>query len=211
MEKILIYGDSNVWGDNFITGERIKDTKQWPNILQRSLGKKIKIIQEGLPGRLAGNDEKQKKYKNGQENFLSIFKTSAPINTIIIALGTNDLQIKYNKLSNTIKEDLLWYKKSIELLFSDLDDRKKYFFNETMPRIIYILPINFDYKNNAKEVFNENSEIERRKLHQIFIEKVGCETIITEELPLFKDGVHLNIEGHKKMASIVERIILENE
>ena len=28
MEKILIYGDSNTWGDNFITGERIPEEKK---------------------------------------------------------------------------------------------------------------------------------------------------------------------------------------
>ena len=37
MKKVLIYGDSNVWGDNFITGVRIPDDKQWPIILQKKL------------------------------------------------------------------------------------------------------------------------------------------------------------------------------
>lgn len=64
MEKILIYGDSNTWGDNFIQGRRIDDDKQWPNIIQNKLGQTVKIITEGLPGRLAGSDEKEKTYKN---------------------------------------------------------------------------------------------------------------------------------------------------
>ena len=62
MKKILIYGDSNTWGDNFILGKRIEDEKQWPNILQRKLGSEYKILQEGLPGRLAGNEETLKTY-----------------------------------------------------------------------------------------------------------------------------------------------------
>lgn len=49
MKKVLIYGDSNTWGDNFILGKRIPDENQWPNILQKSLNDKFKIIQEGLP------------------------------------------------------------------------------------------------------------------------------------------------------------------
>jgi len=64
VKKILIYGDSNTWGDNFIEGRRIDDDKQWPNIIQKILGKSIKIITEGLPGRLAGSYEKDKTYKN---------------------------------------------------------------------------------------------------------------------------------------------------
>ena len=35
MKKILIYGDSNTWGDNFFLGKRIDDDKQWANILQK--------------------------------------------------------------------------------------------------------------------------------------------------------------------------------
>ena len=55
MKKILIYGDSNVWGDNFITRKRISDELQWSNILQKELGNDYKILQEGLPGRVAGS------------------------------------------------------------------------------------------------------------------------------------------------------------
>ena len=54
MKKVLIYGDSNVWGDNFITGIRIPDDKQWVNILQEKVKDNYILLQEGLPGRLAG-------------------------------------------------------------------------------------------------------------------------------------------------------------
>ena len=61
MNKVLVYGDSNVWGDNFITGERIPDDKQWVKILQNKLGKNYIFFQEGLPGQIAGSDETEKK------------------------------------------------------------------------------------------------------------------------------------------------------
>lgn len=44
MKKILIYGDSNTWGDNFFLGRRIDDDKQWANILQKKLGSDYKVI-----------------------------------------------------------------------------------------------------------------------------------------------------------------------
>lgn len=49
MKKILIYGDSNTWGDNFHTGVRISDDKQWPNILSSKLGDNYIVYQEKLP------------------------------------------------------------------------------------------------------------------------------------------------------------------
>lgn len=73
MKKILIYGDSNTWGDNFLKRQRIDYDKQWPNIIQEKLGNTIKIIAEGLPGRLAGSDEKEKTYKNRKRLFCCDF------------------------------------------------------------------------------------------------------------------------------------------
>lgn len=207
MEKILIYGDSNVWGDNFSTGTRIPDETQWPNILQKKLGKEYKIIQEGLPGRIAGNDEINKKYKNGLDTFLSTFRTNAPINQIIIMLGTNDLQIKYQKKSKQIFNDLLEYSKIIEQQFIDIDDQKKYFINNKIPKITYILPINFDYQKNAKEIFDKESENKRLEVIDQF-QNSKLNYIIVDQISLFNDGIHLDFEGHQKLANIVKEYLL---
>ena len=128
MKKILIYGDSNTWGDNFITGERIPDDKQWPHILEANL-KDYKILQEGLPGRIAGDYEDIKKYKNGKDSFLSTFRVNAPVDIVIIALGTNDLQLRYDKSSDEVIKILKWYKEAILNQFEDLEDRKKIIVN----------------------------------------------------------------------------------
>ena len=202
MKKILIYGDSNVWGDNFLTGIRIPDEKQWVNILQNKLGKEYKLLQEGLPGRLAGSDEKEKVYKNGKDTFISTFRTNAPVDMLIIALGTNDLQFKYNKTGEDVINDLIWYKNILEEMIKDEDDKKKYFVNGKMPEILYILPINFDYKVNASVIFDEQKEIERQKIISYFNNK-KIKNIIFNDIDLFDDGIHLNYDGHKKMADRV--------
>ena len=206
MSKILIYGDSNTWGDNFLTGKRIPDEKQWPNILSQKLGSDYKVLQEGLPGRIAGLEEVEKKYKNGKETFMAIFKTNAPVDYLIIALGTNDLQIKYNKSSKKIIEDLLWYTKTIQDLYSFEEDRIKYFNNQKMPKIKYILPVNFDYKDKASVVLDENSELKRQEIISFFKEnKIDC--IDFSKLELFDDGIHLNYIGHQKVADQVYEVI----
>ena len=157
MKKILIYGDSNTWGDNFFLGRRIDDDKQWANILQRKLGSEYKVIQEGLPGRIAGNFDIEEPYKNGKDSFLSIYKSQAPIDILIIALGSNDLQIKYNKDYKDIIKDLLWYKEALIEDNSNLLHKNKYFNKGELPRIIYIMPINFKY-GLTQPLFNKNSE-----------------------------------------------------
>ena len=209
MKKILIYGDSNVWGDNFITGKRIPDENQWVNILRDNLGSEYQIFQEGLPGRIAGNEDRTKPYKNGKDTFMSIFRTNAPVDTLVIALGTNDLQLKYNKSSQKIINDLLWYENTVKELYEDEESKIKYFVDEKMPRIIYILPINFDYKVDASVIFDEKSEKKRNEIIDYF-KKNKNDIVIFNELDLFKDGIHLNYEGHKKVADRMYEVV-ENE
>ncbi len=47
MKKILIYGDSNTWGDNLITKKRLADEYLWANKLNNLLGSDYKVLQEG--------------------------------------------------------------------------------------------------------------------------------------------------------------------
>ena len=199
MKKILIYGDSNTWGDNFITGMRIPYEKQWANILQNMLGNDYKIIQEGLPGRVAGNIELENKFKNGKDSFISIYKSAAPIDILIIALGTNDLQIKYNRNSNDIIEDLLWYESILKEMFNG-DDKNKYF-NNSFPKVIYILPSNIDYKDRANIIFNLDSENKRKEIINYFNNNKII-NINIDNMQLV-DGIHFNYDDHIKMANEV--------
>lgn len=204
--KILIYGDSNVWGDNFYTRVRLDDDLRWANILEKKLGKNCKVIEEGLPGRLAGSGEDAKTYKNGQSTFMSIFRSCSPVDIVIIALGTNDLQIKYNKDVDKIVDDLVWYKNCILEFFNDPDDQRKYFVKQKLPRIIYIMPPNFDYVNRS-EIFNEISEEKRKMIPSMLGMKINDEIMELKDLPLVDDGIHLSIEGHKMMAERLYELI----
>lgn len=207
MKKILIYGDSNTWGDNFFLGRRISDERQWANILQSKLGSDYKVVQEGLPGRVAGSFDEEEIFKNGKDSFLSIYKSQAPIDILIIALGSNDLQKKYNRAYKNIIEDLLWYKEILEENISDLRIKKKYFKKGKMPRIIYIMPINFNY-GLTSILFNKDSDDKRLKVIDWF-KNTDNEIIISNNMPLFKDGIHMNYKGHEMMSEEVMKKIID--
>ena len=178
MKKIFIYGDSNVWGDNFFEGIRIPDCMQWPNILQKMLGFDYIVFQEGLPGRVAGSLESVKCYKNGKDNFLATFRTKAPVDYIFIMLGTNDLQSKYDRDSSSIISDLLWYKNVVLEQYSDLEDRKKYFVDGRMPKFVYILPANF----TDDFVFNDKSHIVRSEIIDYFMHNYDDKFIVLDNI-----------------------------
>jgi lysophospholipase L1-like esterase len=115
--------------------------------------------------------------------------------------------MKYNKTSKKIIKDLKWYKEILEENFNDLEDRIKYF-NNKMPRIIYILPINFDYKVNANMIFDSNSEKKRIEIIKSFSNEKDI--IYSNDLDLFDDGIHLSYKGHQQMAKLVEEVICED-
>ena len=210
MKKILVYGDSNVWGDNFITSIRLDDKKQWVNIVQNNKIDKFKILQEGLPGRIAGNYEVDKKYKNGKDTYLSTFKTCAPVDIVIIALGGNDLQLKYNRSSQDIIKDLIWYEDIINEEYKDIDTQKKYFVNRKLPQFIYILPTNFDYIKDASMIFDKVCEQKRQEIIKYFKNNNKI-YISSNDISLVEDGIHYSEQGHMQMAKLVEGLLKDYE
>ena len=99
--------------------------------------------------------------------------------------------------------------KTIEELYNDLEDRKKFFVNGNMPTIKYLLPINFDYKVNANMIFDEKSEKKRQEIIKYFKDN-NIDSISLDNLELFDDGIHLNNNGHKQIVDKIVQVI-END
>lgn len=186
MKRVFIYGDSNVWGDKF-TEPRIPYHLRWVNRLKRSLRGDYEIIADGVCGRVAGNYRKDKPDQNGQSFFCKAYEKAGRINTLIIALGTNDLQERFGRSANDILTDLTWYESA-----ADGAD------------IIYILPPNFSNSEESGPEFTSNSQQIRKQIIENK-EKLG-NCIVVNDIEL-SDGVHFSVQGHKHMADIVGEIL----
>ena len=78
-----------------------------------------------------------------------------------------------------------------------------------MPRIIYILPSNFDYISRGSDKFSELSEKNRLEIIEYFHKhKDEYEFIIYNDAKLFEDGVHFNLNDHQNIAKLVKKKIL---
>jgi lysophospholipase L1-like esterase len=183
MKRVFIYGDSNVWGEN-LAGPRVPYHQRWVNRLRRSLKNDYEIIADGACGRVAGDYRLDKSAEcRGQSAFREAYKKAGPIDIIIVALGTNDLQERFNRSVDEIINDLLWYKKTA-------GDTK----------VIYILPLNFSTGEESGPEFTLKSQ----QLRDLLIknkDKLG-NCIIVHNIEL-SDGVHFSAEGHKLMANII--------
>jgi lysophospholipase L1-like esterase len=95
VKTILCFGDSNTWGANPDNGERHAHEARWPTVLQNELGKEYLIIPEGLNGRTSTFDDPVEGDKNGRRHLPMILESHAPLDLVIIMLGTNDLKARF--------------------------------------------------------------------------------------------------------------------
>ena len=95
MKHILCYGDSLTWGYDAETSARFPYDKRWTGILQKELGHAYRIIEEGLNGRTTVFNDAftpNQAYGVGADVLPMILSSHAPLDLVIIMLGTNDFQ-----------------------------------------------------------------------------------------------------------------------
>jgi lysophospholipase L1-like esterase len=98
MRTVLCFGDSNTYGQIPGRGplERFGLSERWPGVLQAELGAGWHIIEEGLSGRTTVRDDPiEGAHKNGRRYLKPCLQSHAPIDLLIIMLGTNDLKRRF--------------------------------------------------------------------------------------------------------------------
>ena len=89
MKSVLAYGDSLVWGRNASNGSRHKFEDRWPNVLGASL-ENVKVWEAGLGGRTTDLEFAGRPGRNGLKHLPVALLQAAPLDLVILALGTND-------------------------------------------------------------------------------------------------------------------------
>lgn len=89
MKSILVYGDSLVWGRNARGSDRHAFADRWPNVLAATL-QQITVWEAGLGGRTTDLEFTGKPGRNGLQHLPVALLQAAPIDLVILALGTND-------------------------------------------------------------------------------------------------------------------------
>ncbi len=93
MKTILAYGDSLTFGADPGGGPRHAYEDRWPTTLEQGLGGKARVIAEGLGGRATAYDDwTANADRNGARILPTLLASHAPLDLVIIMLGTNDLK-----------------------------------------------------------------------------------------------------------------------
>ena len=104
--RLLAYGDSNTWG--FVTDagtgspSRLPDAERWPGVMQAALGSAVQVLVDAIPGRRTDRDADADmpivysiapSALNGLHSAEAVGLSQAPLDLVIVMLGTNDLAI----------------------------------------------------------------------------------------------------------------------
>ena len=105
MKTVLCFGDSNTHGQ--VPGGTLMDrfgpTERWPGVLRRELGADWYVLEEGLSGRTTvHNDPIEGDLKNGRTYLRPCMMSHAPLDLIILMLGTNDLKSRFGQPASEV-------------------------------------------------------------------------------------------------------------
>ena len=103
MKNILCYGDSNTWGCPpledwpITTITRFGPDVRWGSVMRSILGEGYWAVEEGLNGRTTvWDDPVEGEHRNGKPYLLPCLLSHAPLDLVILMLGTNDLKSRYS-------------------------------------------------------------------------------------------------------------------
>ena len=100
-KHIVCFGDSNTHGytsdpgDCADGGSRFNEDERWPCLLQRCLGEDCLVIEEGLNSRTTVFDDPLGDGLSGISYITPCLSTHAPVDLLIIMLGTNDTKGRF--------------------------------------------------------------------------------------------------------------------
>ena len=205
MINILCYGDSNTWGYMPLVRTRYTEAERWPGLLAAALGDDFHIIEEGLNGRTTAFTDYLEPYRNGLDYIAPCILTHAPLDLVIIMLGTNDTKARYCVSSKEITDGM-----------KNLIQKLRFYYptdKYPMPPILLVAPGPL-IGDKDDPAFDEASARKAKELptrYEALAEELGClffnaQTVLSEQ-DLGGDGLHLTPEGHKKLADAMEAIV----
>ncbi|MFR4086043.1 MAG: GDSL-type esterase/lipase family protein [Lachnospiraceae bacterium] len=103
MKQILCFGDSNTWGYDGESRERLPFKVRWTGRLQKAYeGKDVRIIEEGLCGRTTVFEDSFRQGRKGTALLPTLLETHHPVDLVVLMLGTNDCKTIFGASAEVI-------------------------------------------------------------------------------------------------------------
>ena len=205
MKRILCYGDSNTWGSDPLSGERLDDQTRWTRILAKALGPDYEVIEEGLCGRTTVWEDPIEGYKNGSTYLLPCLETHRPLDLVVIMLGTNDLKKRFSLTAYDIAQGAGVLVTAVQKSSAGREAKA--------PPVLLMAPPPVSKMSDYDEMFEDAYE-KSKKLGERFrqvAQELGCAFLDTSSVIVSSkvDGIHFDPPEHAKLGQAVSKIINE--
>lgn len=208
-KKILFYGDSLVQGKVSGKNERLDSKTRFTGVLQDLLGQDYEILEEGLRARTVSGENPFFPDRDGLAQYSSIIGSCLPVDLVVFLLGTNDCNSKMKRDANEVASDFLKYKSKTEEWSS--------FNNVPMPKILLLSPPMVDAKkydpvmqkifgDEAPELVAQLAKPYERIANDANFEFLDCAQYCE---PSSGDGIHLDAENNRKLATALHKKITQ--
>lgn len=200
MRTIMCYGDSNTWGADPETGERFAEGVRWPGVLRIRLGQGYRVIEEGLNGRTTVREDPiEGTHKDGRAYLTPCLETHAPLDLVVVMLGTNDLKERFGASASDIAQGAA--------SLADIIRWSGCGPGGGAPEILLVSPPPVGELTDYAEMFEGAGEKSVRfaGYYKQFAEQQGCHFLDASGVISSSDvdGIHLESTEHRKLGEAV--------
>lgn len=218
-KTVLCYGDSNTWGfaaelqpaDKCYIA-RYPEEVRWTGVLQGLLGERYRVIEEGLNARVSVWDDVAWPDRNGLAYLRPCLNTHAPIDLVVLMLGTNDLKVRISAYVPDIARAAGTLVKAIQSGQDGPPGRA--------PEVLLVSPIlvGEGLEQAALDIYEELGRENARKNSLLFTKyyravakECNCFFLDAAEHagPGTTDALHLDADNHRKLGEAVARKVDE--
>jgi len=204
MKNILCYGDSNTWGYDARSQGRFPPDVRWPGVLRNQLGQGYWVIEEGLNGRTTvWDDPVEGEWRNGLRYLTPCLASHAPLDLVVLLLGTNDLKMRFSVPPSDIAGGIERLVTTIQISASGKNLRP--------PQILLLTPPPVGRFSNYADMFTGSTEKSQKfgLYYRQVAELHSCHFLDTSTLVQSwdLDGIHLSPEDHHKLGLAVAEVI----
>jgi lysophospholipase L1-like esterase len=205
MATIVCYGDSNTWGAAPLKTRadlaRFALADRWPSVMGEKLGGGHTVIAEGLNGRTTVHDDPADggPVKNGLRFLPVVLESHAPIDLVIIKLGTNDLKTRYSVPAYDIADSA---GRLVDLVLASKNAPAK-----APPKVLLVSPAPIAGLTWLADMFEGGEEKSRKlgaEMKRVADERgipfLDAGTVI-QSSPI--DGIHLDKDGQRALGEAI--------
>lgn len=193
MKTVLAFGDSLTWG--FIPGTRNRYPREvrWPKVLEKGLGGKAEVLDNGLNARTSVHENPYRDYRKGLDILPSLLESHAPLDLVILMLGSNDFHSNYGLKPFDVARGMRRMVQTVKTYMTEPE--------MPVPEVLVISPPKIIKTEDPyySQIFGDTYKIfgELAPLYKTLAEEEGAHFFNAAEIATAepRDGIHLSAES----------------